>query len=80
MVKRYFVSGIPSNQRPRQSTIGSLADRALQSKQQADVKLAQAVANVQEARQGAEDGWIPPWATVVWMGGSSVMIDKEWLE
>jgi hypothetical protein len=28
-----------------------LADRALQSKQQADVKLAQAVANVQEARQ-----------------------------
>ncbi len=42
----------PESQRldsPRQNTIGSLADRALQSKQQADVKLAQAVANAHEA-------------------------------
>lgn len=36
---------------PRQNTIGSLADRALQSKQQADVKLAQAVANAHEAAE-----------------------------
>lgn len=40
---------IRTNYGALQSTIGSLADRALQSKQQADVKLAQAVANVQEA-------------------------------
>lgn len=44
-----ILSEVPLGPQLRQSTIVSLADRALQSKQQADVKLAQAVANVQEA-------------------------------
>lgn len=46
---------IRNNYGELQSTIGSLADRALQSKQQADVKLAQAVANVQEAMMSREN-------------------------
>lgn len=46
---------IRTNYGELQSTIGSLADRALQSKQQADVKLAQAVANVQEAMMSREN-------------------------
>lgn len=46
---------IRSNYGELQNTIGSLADRALQSKQQADVKLAQAVANAHEAMMSQEN-------------------------
>ena len=44
-----FLSGALAQLLARQNTIGSLADRALQSKQRADVKLAAAVANAQQA-------------------------------